>query len=249
MEEHSGRRLLRQFSTSTKELLRFWQTTSHDVIAPADCICKVISRKKGNELYLRDSQRFVPHRRLYLRVFGNRSSSNRSTDNPELPIARKVEGSAESLDEKEPEIEVDLRIEGTAQDNLGRASVQSPRKSGQIKKWLTHEICSWRFGKPENSMNVSEESSRPKMSWATSSCTSWDRDPEPSSAIHAWSTCRRGWPSVLLNLMTFQALIVPCYFARVNRSRGKKHGETQWQQNHWKAMNARRGAWTHDKAQ
>ena len=30
----------------------------------------------------------------------------------------------------------------------------------------------------------------------------------------------------------FQALIVPYCFARVSRSRGKTHGETQWQQDH-----------------
>ena len=29
----------------------------------------------------------------------------------------------------------------------------------------------------------------------------------------------------------------------MNRSRGKKHGETQWQQDHWKAVDARTGAW------
>ena len=40
----------------------------------------------------------------------------------------------------------------------------------------------------------------------------------------------------------FQALIVPYYFARVNYSRGKRHGEAQWQRDHWKAMDARRGA-------
>ena len=45
----------------------------------------------------------------------------------------------------------------------------------------------------------------------------------------------------------FQALIVPYYLARVNYSRGKKHGDTQWQQDHWKAMDARRGAWKHNK--
>ena len=27
----------------------------------------------------------------------------------------------------------------------------------------------------------------------------------------------------------------------------KKHGETHWQQDHWKAVNARRGAWKHDQ--
>ena len=45
----------------------------------------------------------------------------------------------------------------------------------------------------------------------------------------------------------FQALTVPYYLARVNRPRGKKHGETQWQQDHWKAVDARRGAWKHNK--
>ena len=35
--------------------------------------------------------------------------------------------------------------------------------------------------------------------------------------------------------------------ARMNRSRGKKHGETQWQQDHWKALDARRGAWKNYK--
>ena len=45
----------------------------------------------------------------------------------------------------------------------------------------------------------------------------------------------------------FQALIVPYYLARLSRSRGKKHGETQWQQDHWKAMDVRRGAKKHNK--
>ena len=46
----------------------------------------------------------------------------------------------------------------------------------------------------------------------------------------------------------FQTLIVPYFFARVDRSRSKKHDETQWQQDHWKAVDAKRGAKTHDKA-
>ena len=36
----------------------------------------------------------------------------------------------------------------------------------------------------------------------------------------------------------FQALISPYYLARVNAS----HGDAQWQQDHWKAMDATRGA-------
>ena len=38
----------------------------------------------------------------------------------------------------------------------------------------------------------------------------------------------------------FQTLIVPCYFARINRSRGKKRGETLWQHDHWQAVDAKR---------
>ena len=45
----------------------------------------------------------------------------------------------------------------------------------------------------------------------------------------------------------FQALTVPYYLSRINRSRGEKHGETQWQQDYWKAMDDRRGAKKHDK--
>ena len=41
--------------------LHFWQTRSHaaivDSCVPADCIYEVISQKKRNELYMRDSQR------------------------------------------------------------------------------------------------------------------------------------------------------------------------------------------------
>ena len=39
-----------------------------------------------------------------------------------------------------------------------------------------------------------------------------------------------------------QALIVPYYFARVNRSRGKKYGDQQRQEDHWKAIDAKQGA-------
>ena len=40
----------------------------------------------------------------------------------------------------------------------------------------------------------------------------------------------------------FQAMIVPHYLTRVSYSRGKKHGEAQWQRDHGKAMDAPRGA-------
>ena len=44
---------------------------------------------------------------------------------------------------------------------------------------------------------------------------------------------------------SFQALIAPYYLARVNRSRGKKHGDQPWQEDYWKAVDATRGAQKH----
>ena len=44
----------------------------------------------------------------------------------------------------------------------------------------------------------------------------------------------------------FQALKAPCYLARLNRSRGKKRRDSEWQQDHWKAIDAREGARKHN---
>ena len=51
--------------------------------------------------------------------------------NPELPSARKLERtSAESLVEKEPELKIDLRIEGIAQDVIP----EDEERTGKPKK-------------------------------------------------------------------------------------------------------------------
>ena len=39
-----------------------------------------------------------------------------------------------------------------------------------------------------------------------------------------------------------KTLIVPHHFARINRSRGEKCGDSQWQRDHWKAKDATRAA-------
>ena len=83
--------------------------------------------------------------------------------NPELPSARKLERSAESLIEKEPDLKIDLRIEGIAQDvifedeeRMGKPkeAVEKLRNDSRTKSILED------LGKPENSMQFSEESSR-----------------------------------------------------------------------------------------
>ena len=40
----------------------------------------------------------------------------------------------------------------------------------------------------------------------------------------------------------FKILIVPHYFARINRSKGKKCGASRWQRHHWKVVDTTRGA-------
>ena len=66
-------KLLRTPSVGSKGL-RFAVIVYNSV--PVDRIYKLIS-KKGNELYSRDSRRLDPHRRLYSKVLGKRSSSSR----------------------------------------------------------------------------------------------------------------------------------------------------------------------------
>ena len=74
---------------STSSILPEHMTTDYDsgrqALLPQlkTILCRQIAPtewflKQGNELYSRDSRRLVPHRRLYLRVLGSRSSSNKT---------------------------------------------------------------------------------------------------------------------------------------------------------------------------
>ena len=57
-----------------------------------------------------------------------------------------------------------------------------------------------------------------------------------------WRLSPTRWNAIKRIKARFQALIVPYYLARVNRSRRKKHGETQWPKDHWNAMDAKKGS-------
>ena len=134
--------------------------------------------RKENELYSRDSRRLVPHRRLYLRVLGNRSSSSTrhlwecvfSHLAAGAESGKRAERRSRQLD-KWPRV-IPLQETGTerwvncwekawmwsrrqnwrtcTKCNLERwrANGQNPRSSGKTQKWLTHEIHSGRSGKP-----------------------------------------------------------------------------------------------------
>ena len=150
--KYSVRRLLGQFTPSTGRRTtiladKVWCRNCTQFCAGKLHLQSNFSTR-GNELYSRVSRRFVPHRRLYLRLLGNRSSSNNRssratrhlwesvfqdqetgagsakraerepTDNFELPSIKKLKWSTESTVEKEPEFKVDLRIEGIAEDAI-----------------------------------------------------------------------------------------------------------------------------------
>ena len=141
--------------------LQFWQTRSHAVIVcgnvPADCICKVISQKRKRTFFERLST-LRPAQKIVLKSawqsqqqqqqqqdtsegaasgttkLARKEEQGNPTDNPELPSARKLERSAESPVEKEPEWKVDLRIEGIAQDVIFKDEERmgKSRKIGRV---------------------------------------------------------------------------------------------------------------------
>ena len=85
VEIYSGR-CLGQFSPGTGQRISILA----DKVSCRSCIQLCAGRlclqcnfsNKENELHLRDSRRLVPHRRLYLRVLGNRSSGRSSIKTP-----------------------------------------------------------------------------------------------------------------------------------------------------------------------
>ena len=61
-----------------------------------------------------------------------------------------------------------------------------------------------------------------------------------------WSNVDRDKDTTNRIKSRFQALLLPYHVARMGSS-GKKHGEAQWQQDHRKAINAKRGACKNNK--
>ena len=111
------------------------------------------------------------------------------------------------------------------------------------------------FGMAAKSINFSEESSRPSHEPGnielhelgqisrTVQCQSCLKHIPEGLIFCACGICLRPDEEQIQKIKArFQAMTVPCYLARVNYSRGKRHGEGQWQRDNWKEMNTRRGA-------
>ena len=77
----------------------------------------------------------------------------------------------------------------------------------------------------------------------TVQCHSWLKHIPEGLTFCSCGICLRPDEETIQRIKArFQAMIVLFHLARLNYSRGKKHGEAHWQRDHWKAMDARRGA-------
>ena len=140
------------------------------------------------------------------------------------------------VEKEEPEFKVDLRTEGIAQDviledeeRMGQIQeVVEKRRNGSRTKSILEDL-----GKPENSMKFSEDSSRTihvlgnielhefgQIS-RTLQCHSCLKHIPEGLTFCSCGICLRLDEETIQKINArFQTLIVPCYLARVNYSRG-----------------------------
>ena len=189
----SGRRRLEHFSSRAQDTkdCSFGKPDSMPSLYAALCqqvaSTKWFLKKKGKELYLKDSRRFVLHRRYYSRVPGNRSSSSSSSSYTHGRVLLRAPGNwckkrnkvlqqitqncpaagnwcVSLVEKEEPGSDGDTRIEKNSQDVIlqnERGNGANPKRSAK-----KYEVASSTksmiedVGKPEKSIRFSEESSR-----------------------------------------------------------------------------------------
>ena len=186
------------------------------------------------------------------------------TEDSETSRSWKQNCKKDSSVEEKPEFKVVLGIERLAQDVILKDEErmgQIQEVSGKIEERLTHEIYSGRVEKTRK-LNDLQRGIQPHHPWtgqhrAVRIRTNVQHHPMP----FVLQTCWKDWNSVWCGMCLrpdeetirkiqarFQTLIVPHYLARVDRSRGKKvRWCTQWQKDHWKAVDASRATNKHGK--
>ena len=160
--------------------------------------------------------------------------------------------------EEKPEFKVDLRIEGVAHDVILKDEEwmgQTHEEVGKLRKASYTKSIREDQRKPENYMIFSEESRRiihelgnielyelGQMS-STIQCHFCYKHMPEGLRICICGMCLRPDEDTISKIEArFKTLIVPHYFAHINRSRGEKCGESKWHKDHWKAVDATRGA-------
>ena len=176
------------------------------------------------------------------------------TNNPEPPSILKQMRSSDSLVEKKPEFTVALRIEGFAQDPILKDEDRMDKNPKVVDKLLfgywTKSIIEV-LENTEKSVKFSEDSSRTIEQLdnvelhelaersRTVQCQSCLQDVPEGLIFCTCGMCLRPSEEQTQRIKTqFAGMKVPFYHARVNYSRGKRHGEAQWQKDNWKARDA-----------
>ena len=201
MDKHSQRRLLDQFSPSTRQrstILANKVSCRNGVqliagrlhlqseFSETNFIWKTLDASSRTEDGT--SERVFQHRKPV-----QREEQGNPTDNPELSSARKLKRSTQSLVET-----AWIKSRPQHRRNCTRCNLGRWRTNGKIQEVVKKERNGSRtkpmfedLGNPENSVKFSEESSRIIHEQDNIELYEiW--------AIHAWSPYRRDWPSVLV---------------------------------------------------
>ena len=153
------------------------------------------------------------------------------TDNTELPSTKKLQRSAESpVEKEEPEFKVDLRIEGTAQDVILRCEERMEKTQEVVEKsemararnlflkiWENRKLCEvqQRIKSHDHELCNIELYELGEIS-RTVQCHSCLKHIPEGLTFCSCGVCLRLDEETIPRINArFQALIVPCYFARV----------------------------------
>ena len=149
----------------------------------------------------------------------------------------------ESTVEKELDFEVAFRLERNAEAVILKDYERMGKSVKSVEERLRHEIYWGDLRKPESSLIFSEEHSRIIHEMGNIKLDELEQMSQhypPPFMLQAFA-----WGMTILS--TCHVSMAFHHLVRVNGSRGKKHGETPWEQDHWKVMDAKRGAKKRDK--
>ena len=186
------------------------------------------------------------------------------TTNEQCPIGvwKQMQHTDSSVDEK-PKFGIDLRVEGELEDDIFEDEEHMWEINGKLDN-LRIGSCTNLFEKNWRERMVIWHSAKNQGVWfffemgnmvlfdfwkcsATVQCHSCLKHMSEGIIFWKWGVCLRPDEDIIIKIKArFQVLIAPYYHAQVNRSRGKRHGDQPWQEDHWKAVDATRGARKHN---
>ena len=213
--------------------------------------------KKGNEFYSRDSTLRLAPQVVLKSSWQTQQQQQQQQNTSESASARSWKQNCEkdSSVEEKPEFKIrpqNWRNRSRCDLEGWRANEPNTRSSGKLRKGPYPKSIRGDLRKPGNSVIFSEESRRiihslgnielyelGQMSCTIQCHSCFWHMPEGLKFCICGMRLRPDEDTIRKYQARFQTLIVPHYFAR---SRGKKCGESQWQKDQWKAVDATREA-------